>query len=306
MAQRRRTTILAPPPLREEVLFSLAERLRDRESGVRRLQWDDQEQRLRRGADDERRSHQPRHREHGERRHETDRTNRDPTDASKSSRHVLDEQERAVSHSQNGAQDELEALRQQLHAALGENEEQHRQVLTLEDMVSSLTIELDQWKKQEHEDKSLLARLGERVESHRHDRQEAQAVNEELQRRLEDQRRRSEVKADEMREMKKSRDRREDELVDDMERMRRQHNQFVDAQGRASEEREKEICRLYEQCKKYQRIIDEAEQATHEQKVDLRAKKKEVEELSMVIESSQNGGILGRLGNMCSTQSPFL
>ena len=71
-------------------------------------------------------------------------------DAPKSSRHVLDEQERAVSHSQNGAQDDLEALQQQLHAAVGKNEEQRRQVITLEDMVSSLTIKLEQWKKQEH------------------------------------------------------------------------------------------------------------------------------------------------------------
>ena len=55
-----------------------------------------------------------------------------------------------MSHSQNVAQDKLEALRQQLHAAVRENEEQHWQVITLEDIVSSLTIKLEQWKKQEH------------------------------------------------------------------------------------------------------------------------------------------------------------
>ena len=54
----------------------------------------------------------------------------------------------------------------------------------------------------------MLSRLGERIESHFHDRQKVQAVNEELQCRLEDLWRRSEVKADEMQEMKKSRDRR--------------------------------------------------------------------------------------------------
>ena len=52
-----------------------------------------------------------------------------------------------MSHSQNRAQDKLEALRQQLHVVVGKNEEQRRQVITLEDMVSSLTIELEQWKK---------------------------------------------------------------------------------------------------------------------------------------------------------------
>ena len=92
--------------------------------------------------------------------------NHDLMDAPKSSRHVLDEQERAVSHSQNGAQDDLEALQQQLHAAVGENEEQRRQVITLEDTVSSLTIKLEQWKKQEHQDKSLLSWLSELIESH--------------------------------------------------------------------------------------------------------------------------------------------
>ena len=55
-----------------------------------------------------------------------------------------------MSHPQNGAQDELEALRQKLHTDVGENEEQRRQVITLEDMVISLTIKLEQWKKQEH------------------------------------------------------------------------------------------------------------------------------------------------------------
>ena len=53
-------------------------------------------------------------------------------------------------HSQNGAQDEPKALRQQMHAAVGENKEQRQQVITLEDIVSSLTIKLEQWKKQEH------------------------------------------------------------------------------------------------------------------------------------------------------------
>ena len=96
--------------------------------------------------------HKPklRHGEHEERRHETVGTHYDLTDAPKSSRHVLDEQERIVSHPQTGVQDELDALRQQLQAAVGKNEEQRRQAIMLEDMVSSIMIELEQWKKQEH------------------------------------------------------------------------------------------------------------------------------------------------------------
>ena len=93
-------------------------------------------------------------------------TNHDLTDAPKSLRHVLDEQERAVLHSQHCAQDELETLLQQLHVAVGENEEQRRQVITLEDTVRSLTIKLEQWKKQEHQDKSLLSWLSDLIESH--------------------------------------------------------------------------------------------------------------------------------------------
>ena len=57
----------------------------------------------------------------------------------------------------------------------------------LKDMVDGPTIEAGQFKKRENEDKSLLARLGERVESYRHDQHELQAAIEELRNRVENQ-----------------------------------------------------------------------------------------------------------------------
>jgi len=64
--------------------------------------------------------------------------------------------------------------------------------------------------------------------------------------------------------------------------MHRRHNAFVDSQGIALEDREEEIHLLYRKCEKYEDIIDEAEYVTYEQSADLRAKKREIEELAMM------------------------
>ena len=71
-------------------------------------------------------------------------------------------------------------------------------------------------------------------------------------------------------------------------------------------DREEEIHLLYRQCEQYEDIIDEAEYATYEQRADLRAKKREIEELSMAIEKVQNAGLFGQLDQMCSSKTVFV
>mmetsp|Transcript_41850 Transcript_41850/g.76499 ORF Transcript_41850/g.76499 Transcript_41850/m.76499 type:complete len:339 (-) Transcript_41850:70-1086(-) len=306
----------------EEVIFSLTERLRERESEIRQLRQDRSElenQLILRGnpvkkldaAYEDLLAHVKQREEEfrlesqkqEERERGLERENRKLKDKVHSSRKLLDEQEKNLSLIEKETDDDLEMMRERLHVVMGENEEKNQQIMMLEDMVDSLTIEAEQFNKRGNEDQSLLARLGERVESYRHDQDELQAANEELQNRVEGQRYLLKEKEDEIVEMERFRHQREDELTNEIEDMRRRHNDFVDSQAIALEDREEEIHLLYRQCEKYEDIIDEAEYVTYEQRADLKAKKGEIEELSMAIEKVQNAGLFGQLDKMFSSNS---
>merc|ERR1719253_704942 len=101
------------------------------------------------------------------------------------------------------------------------------------------------------------------------------------------------------------RDERDHDHNDGIDRMRHQLNEMIESQQLALEDRDAEIQLLYRQMEKYEKIIDEAEHVTHEQRSALSANKKEISELSMAIEQVQNGGILGKLDTMCSSGSLF-
>ena len=106
--------------------------------------------------------------------------------------------------------------------------------------------------------------------------------------------------------MERFRDQREEELTEDLEAMRVRMHEIVDYGRIAIAEREEEIHLLYRQCETYEDIIDEADYITYEQRADLRAKKREIEELSRAIEirnqhsqSNNESGWLMQLDQMC-------
>mmetsp|Transcript_7444 Transcript_7444/g.16256 ORF Transcript_7444/g.16256 Transcript_7444/m.16256 type:complete len:339 (-) Transcript_7444:15-1031(-) len=309
----------------EEVIFSLTERLREREAEIRHIRQEKSElenqllcrakPKQRDAAYEDLLSHLKRRekefRSDSKKQEETqrdlERENRRLNDKVLASRKLLDDREKKLSLIERENDGDLERMRERLHVIMDENEEKNRRIMILEDMVDGLTIEAGQHKKRESEDQSLLTRLGERVESYRHGLQELERANEDLQNRVDTQRHLLKEKETKILEMERYRNQREDELNDDIDRMRRIHNDFVDSQRVVLEDREEEIHLLHRQCEKYEGIIDKAEYVTYEQRADLKAKKREIEGLSMAIEKVQNSGLFGQLDTICtSSKSVFL
>eukprot|EP00580_Thalassiosira_gravida_P015377 CAMPEP_0201667618 /NCGR_PEP_ID=MMETSP0494-20130426/15863_1 /ASSEMBLY_ACC=CAM_ASM_000839 /TAXON_ID=420259 /ORGANISM="Thalassiosira gravida, Strain GMp14c1" /LENGTH=352 /DNA_ID=CAMNT_0048147667 /DNA_START=43 /DNA_END=1101 /DNA_ORIENTATION=+ len=316
------------PPVKcinqEEVIFSLTERLRERDNEIRHLRqqknelenqltlrgnpikldaaYEDLLAHLKRREEEYRSDSKKESDIHRELEVENSRLK----DEVNSSRKLLDEQEQSLSIIEKETNDDLDLMRGRLNDVMGDNEEKNRQVMMLKNMVEGLSIESDQFSKRRNEDNSLLSRLGERIETYRRDQHEGEVANEELQTKMDTMLVVLKEKEVEILEMERYRNVREAELSDEIERMRRCHNDFVDSQRVALTDREEEIHLLYRQCEKYEDIIDGAEYVTHGQRADLEEKKREVEELSMAIEKVQNTGLFGQLDNMCSTTSSFV
>ena len=241
-----------------------------------------------------------------------ERDNRTLLDKEQASRQLLEKEVSAIEKDMNG---ELETLRQRLSIVTAGNQEKDRKIARLEELADGLSMES---KEKEAEDKALLARLGDRVERYRHDnhvledanknqcqllkgREEEISVlaaeNDKLQQRVDTQRHLLREKEDEISQLEAICEQRDDDLG----KMRRLYNEVIQAQRGALEEREQEIDLLFAQCKRYEDIIDEAEYITYDQKSNLKAKKREIEQLSLAIERIENtGGLLSKLDNMCS------
>mmetsp|Transcript_5376 Transcript_5376/g.11817 ORF Transcript_5376/g.11817 Transcript_5376/m.11817 type:complete len:352 (+) Transcript_5376:148-1203(+) len=308
----------------EEVIFSLTERLRERDNEIRHLRQQKNElqnQLILRGnpikldaAYEDLLAHLKRREEEfrsdskkqSDLQRELEVENRRLKDKVNSSRKLLDEQEQSLSIMEKEANDDLDLMRGRLKAVMAENEEKNQQVMMLENMVEGLSIESDEFKKLKNEDNSLLTRLGERIETYRRDQREVEVANKELRTKMDTMLVALKEREVEILEMERYSNVREAELIDEIERMRRCHNDFVDSQRVALTDREEEIHLLYRQCEKYEDIIDGAEYVTHGQRADLEEKKREIEQLSMAIEKAQNAGLFGQLDKMCSTTSTFV
>jgi len=216
------------------------------------------------------------------------------------SRQLLEEQEQNISMIGREAGEELKLMQQQLDSAMKEIDEKDRQIVRLEDMIQRQSIDADRYKKQETEDKALLARLGERVENCRYEQGELESENDELQRRVQTQHHLLKEKEDELIHMERFRDQREDELNDDIDRMRHRFNEVITSQRMVLDDREEQIQLLYRQIDRYDDICEEADWVTKEQRSALKANKKEIEELSQAIDRVQNSGLLSQLDNMCT------
>lgn len=303
----------------EDVIFSLTERLREREDEIRRLRQDNadlENQLTLRGnpikldaAYEELLAHLKQREEdfraeakkREARQRDLERENKKLREKVHASRKLLDEQERNIALVEKETDDELIEMRKRMDDAVRDAEEKARKVERLEDMVDRLTLEAEQSQKEADEDKDLLSRLGERVEEYKRDMVELERSNDELERRVETQRLLLKEKEEEILHMETFRDRREDELNDDMDRMRQHLHDIINSQRVEIDEKDREIDLLCREMDRYEGILGEAEYVTHEQRGALRKSKKEIEELSMAIERSQDSGLFGQLDKMCSS-----
>lgn len=94
-------------------------------------------------------------------------------------------------------------------------------------------------------------------------------------------------------------DQREDDLTDDIDRMSHNLRGIIQSQREALNDKDEEIRLLYQMTLAHEGIIDEAEYVTHTQRTTIKAKQKEVEDLSVAIERVQNKGLFSVLDNMC-------
>lgn len=317
-----------PLPLRnncnnqDDVIFSLTERLRERDSQVRQLSIENEElehqllqlQSLNNPTNNElnhayeellshlkerEEAFQSESKKQNDRLRELEKENGKLKDKLQTSRKLLDEQEKQMTIMEDERDEDMESIQRRLHVTMGENREKDRQIAMLEEMVDSLELEADEAKEKQVEDKDLLARVGERLEGYRQNQQDLMKENEALHKRVETQHELLKEKDEELVQMERFRDQREDELTEDLEQMRGRLNEFVKYGRMALEEREEEIHLLYQQCEAYEEIIDEADYVTYEQRADLKEKKREIEQLSLAIEKVQNQGFLSQLDNLC-------
>ena len=232
--------------------------------------------------------------------HDLEQENRKLKDKVLASRKLLEEQEQTISLVERETGEELKMMQQELDGAMRNSNEKNRHIVRLEDMVQQLSIEADQHKEEEVEDKSLLARLGDRVETYRRDQEDLKRENNELQRRVETNHLLLKEKEDELLLLEHSHDHREDELNDDLERMNRRMNEVINSQRMVLDDKEEEIQLLYRQIDRYTNVVDEADYVTQEQRSALRANEKEIKELTTAIDRVNNAGLLSQLDKMCT------
>lgn len=324
-------------PKYEEVILSLTERLRERESEVRLLREENSElqNQLRlRGkpinldaAYEDLLAHLKQREanfysesmKREERQQNLEKEICKLKDKAHASRKLLDEQEMHISLIEKDGDDQLERIlsikkkadseltkmQNQLDAAMSDNKEKHLRIIKLKDEVHSLLIETDHGKQREIEDRETLAQLLERVNNHTRDQYDLERINEDLQSRLEMQRRLLREKEDEILNVERSRDERENLLKDDLERMSNRLNEIIETKRKTSQDQQEIIHLLYQQIDRYQAIIDEADYVSHEQRSALLASKKKIELLSTAIERVQSSGFLSRLDKLflCGSKS---
>jgi hypothetical protein len=316
---------------RDEVVFSLTDRLRERDNEVRLLRRENREL-----QDQLRRAHAQggtggggrpinldvasayedllahlKQREgdfrsesmkHKERQRDLEREIRKLKDKAREMRKLLDEQEEHISSMEKErerhvlsikreADGDLRDMRTQLDAAMNENKEMHLQI-------SELHAETVHGKQREMEDKDKLSRLIERIDSHIRDQDDLERINEDLLSRLEMQRRLLCEKEDEITYVERTHNERENILNDDLDRMRNRLNEIAETQEKTLHDHEDMIRLLYKQLDRYQVIIDEADYVTHEQRSALLAKNKEIKSLSTAIERVESAGLLSQLDNL--------
>jgi len=146
---------------KEDVIFSLTERLRARDSEIRQLKHENSElenQLNLRGnpiqldvAYEELLSHLKSReadfrletKKQEERQRDVERENRKLKDKIHASRKKMDELDRNSSMIRKETHQDVDELRQRLHISMGENQEKTRQIEDLEDMVDGLTAEVN-------------------------------------------------------------------------------------------------------------------------------------------------------------------
>ena len=265
----------------DDVIFSLNDRLRERKAETHRLRHDLEHQ----GPYEDLLS-RPRQRENEFVAEMEAREGRRcaAEDESRRLRALLDEREGVEVR-------ELERLERELRVVMGESAEKDELIRRLEDTAHRLEGETARRHTREDEDEALLARLGARVEGGRQEQQELQEVNADLQDQVETQHQLLQAREKEKAELRRYHDQREEELSHDIERMRRRHNEYVDAQAAIMDEKEEEIRTLYKKLARLEMIVDEAENLTYEQRADLSAKRREIQGLSMAVERSQKADL---------------
>lgn len=211
------------------------------------------------------------------------------------SRKVIEDQETNITLIDTEASERLTTMQHQLEAAIKENQDKSQNIMELENMIECLTIEAERNDEERNTDKALIDRLTSLVEKFERGQDELKCVNNEMQNRLDTLRRMIEDKEAELRGVERSCDERKGELLDDSDRMRRQLNEVIANQRCVLESREEEIHLLKMQVCKYEDIIDEAENVTHEQRCALMENKREIEKLSSAIERIENTGLLSQL-----------
>ncbi len=310
-------------PKHEEVALSLTERLRERECEVRLLRqenWELQNQLRLRGnpinldvAYEDLLAHLKKREEnfhsesmkHAERQRNLEKEIRKLKDKAHASRKLLDDQEmhislmekegedqqNHISSIKNEADTELSKMQKQLDAVVNDNNEKHLRIV-------ELLIEADRGKQREIEDQEMLARLADRIDNHTHDRNNLERINDDLQSRLEMQRHLLREKEDAILHVERSRNERENILSDDFNRMSNRLNEIIETQQNNLRDQEEIIHLLYQKIDRYQAIIDDADNVTHEQR-------NAIESLSAEIERVQNSGYLSQLDKMlwCGSKS---
>ena len=182
--------------------------------------------------------------------------NRKLKDKVHSTRKLLEEKEESIATIGWEAGEELKSMKHQLDTVMRDVDEKDRQIVRLQDMVSSLNIEVDQYKQNENEDKALISRLGDRIEDYRRNQDELERANDELQNRIEKQRRLIQDKDDEVLHLERISNAREDDLSDDIDRLRIRSNKIIESQRMVLNDKEDEIQLLCRQIERYDDIVE--------------------------------------------------
>lgn len=202
---------------------------------------------------------------------------------------MLDKYEEEVTSERDEMEKEIRACHHRLKLAVEEIEEKEKHMASLENMVERLKVENDRLLDREEEDNALIARVGKRAENAK----ELEMRNYQLEEQLERQERILCKKDEELNDYMRFHQ-------DEMKDLELRLHDVIDLQRKELKEREREINLLARDIEKYEDILDEADYVTHEQRLCLKNREKRIDELSLAIERSQNSGLLSQLDKMCT------